>query len=94
MKIILDTLLVIFGLSLGLLFLPLVIGGFIAWYNISEGNIGTAFVAIVLGLGGQWLLFKLLSGGDFTMGSGGDDCPYCGSGDTDGNHCYTCDDDF
>lgn len=21
-------------------------------------------------------------------------CPYCGSGDTDGNHCYSCDEDF
>lgn len=21
-------------------------------------------------------------------------CPYCGSGDTDGNHCYGCDEDF
>ena len=23
-----------------------------------------------------------------------DECPFCGSGDTDGNHCYTCDEDF
>ena len=22
------------------------------------------------------------------------DCPYCGSSDTDGNHCYDCDEDF
>lgn len=22
------------------------------------------------------------------------DCPDCGSGDTDGNHCYDCNDDF
>ncbi len=22
------------------------------------------------------------------------DCPDCGSGDTDGNHCYDCDEDF
>lgn len=25
---------------------------------------------------------------------GYDSCPYCGSGDTDGNHCYECDEDF
>ena len=25
---------------------------------------------------------------------GYNDCPYCGSGDTDGNHCYDCDEDF
>ena len=23
-----------------------------------------------------------------------DDCPYCGSSDTDGNHCYNCGKDF
>lgn len=27
-------------------------------------------------------------------GYGYDDCPNCGSGDTDGNHCYDCDEDF
>ena len=25
---------------------------------------------------------------------GYNDCPDCGSGDTDGNHCYDCDEDF
>lgn len=25
---------------------------------------------------------------------GYDSCPYCSSGDTDGNHCYECDEDF
>ena len=34
------------------------------------------------------------------LGSGGgstdqeEECPYCASGDTGGNHCYNCDDDF
>ena len=23
-----------------------------------------------------------------------EECPFCGSGDTDGNHCYNCDEDF
>ena len=36
--------------------------------------------------------------GSIIEGIGGsvydDDCPYCGGGDTDGNHCYTCEDDF
>ncbi len=25
---------------------------------------------------------------------GYNDCPYCGSGDTDGSHCYDCDEDY
>ena len=39
-------------------------------------------------------------GGGYTGSSGGryheeeHECPYCGSGDTDGNHCYNCDEDF
>ena len=27
-------------------------------------------------------------------GYGYDSCPYCGSGDTDGNHCYDCDGEY
>ena len=92
-KVILYFIIGIFAVSLGIVFLPLVIGGLVAWYNFNQGNVVIALLAIVIGLLGQWGLFALLgiSGGG---GGFGDDCPYCGGGDTDGNHCHSCGEDF
>ena len=38
-----------------------------------------------------WLLY--MTNGEISLPDN-DECPYCGSGDTDGNHCYDCDEDF
>ena len=49
--------------------------------------------AAVIGIGSN---IGMLVGEFSGSGSGyyDEDCPYCGSGDTDGNHCYNCHDDF
>lgn len=94
MKTLIYIILGIIGLSLGIIFLPLVISGAIAWYNFSQGNVGAGLLSIVIGLPCQWIFWKLFYGDGTPVGSGDYDCPYCGSGDSDGNHCYTCDDDF
>lgn len=93
MKAILYIILFIFGACIFLMFMPLAIGAFFAFYNFENGNYGWALFSIVLGLLFQWGYFAYLYGG--SVGGGGDgSCPSCGSGDTDGNHCYSCGDDF
>ena len=65
---------------------------------------------IIIGLAALYVIFTILvnvagSGGGYHHTNGKDwdpldptdpynNCPDCGSGDTDGNHCYDCDDDF
>lgn len=93
MKVLLYIILGIIGLSLGIIFLPLVISGAIAWYNFSEGNVGVALLSIAIGIPSQWIFWKLLYGDDMPIGGGDYSCPYCDSGDTDGNHCYDCGED-
>jgi hypothetical protein len=89
--------LVLLGLTIGCMFLPALIGIFIGLMKFDNGNILGGIVAIVIGLLVQGLLFLYVFGGSgvsFGNSEEDEDCPYCGSGDTDGNHCYTCDDDF
>ena len=95
LKLFFDGLLMILALSLGLMFLPAIIGIFVGIIKIQDGNILGGVIAIIIGLACQVVLFFMIYGAP-TAGYGGEDeeCPYCGSGDTDGNHCYTCDDDF
>lgn len=98
MKIILEIILVIIGLSIGCMFLPALIGILIGVFNFDSGNTFGGIIAITIGLAVQVLLFVYIfgsggGGGGFSDGKD-EDCPYCGSGDTDGNHCYTCEDDF
>ena len=74
------------------------IGIFIGLVKFDSGNILGGIIAIIIGLAVQGLMFLFMYL-DSGSGSGSshyvdEDCPYCGSGDTDGNHCYTCDDDF
>ena len=97
MKYILGTILVILGLSLACMFFPLLIGIFVAIMKFDSGNIFGGIVAIIIGLAVQaFFFFCISSDGGNSSGYSEDDyeCPYCGSGDTDGNHCYTCEDDF
>ena len=96
MKFILEAILIIFGLSVACMFLPALIGIFIALMKFDNGNIFGGIVAIVIGLLVQALFFVFIFNGSGSGSSHYEDeeCPYCGNGDTDGNHCYTCDDDF
>ena len=91
MKAILYIILIIFGACIFIMFLPIIVGGFFAYINYQDGNYGWTFLSAILGLVCQWGFFALLSGGEI---GGIEDCPYCGGGDTDGNHCHTCDGDF
>jgi succinate-acetate transporter protein len=96
MKFILEAILIIFGLSIGCMFLPALIGIFIGWMKISEGNVFGGMIAIAIGLLVEvlMLLFIFKDTGVSYHCHEDEECPYCGSGDTDGNHCYTCNDDF
>lgn len=96
MKFILGTILVILGLSVGAMFFPAILGIFIGIMKFGDGNILGGIISIAIGLVVQGLifLFMYLDDGSGSSYNDDDDCPYCGSGDTDGNHCYTCDDDF
>ena len=98
MKFILGVILVILGLSFASMFFPALLGILIALVEFDSGNIFGGLVAIIIGLVVQGLmLLYIFSGAGGGSGSAhyeDEECPYCGSGDTDGNHCYTCDDDF
>ena len=101
MKFILGVILVILGLSFASMFFPALLGILIALVEFDGGNIFGGLVAIVIGLVIQGLiLLYIFSGAGGGSGSGSryseedNECPFCGSGDTDGNHCYTCDEDF
>ena len=98
MKFILGVILVIFGLSVASMFFPALIGIFVGLMKFDSGNIFGGVVAIIIGLVVQGLmLLYIFSGAGGGSGSAhyeDEECPYCGSGDTDGNHCYTCHDDF
>jgi hypothetical protein len=101
MKFIFEMILIILGLSIGCMFLPAIIGIFIGLMKFDSGNIFGGIIAITIGLVVQGLmLLYIFSGAGGGSGSGSgyseedDECPFCGSGDTDGNHCYTCDEDF
>ena len=49
-------------------------------------------IAIIVLIIGSMIAGSVIEGSD--GGGFSNDCPYCDSGDTDGNHCYTCNDDF
>ena len=95
LEIIWDCIKLVVGLTLGLMFLPAIIGIVFGVADFKDGNIFGGITAFVIGFAVQALLFFLIFGlPDISSGYHDEECPYCGSGDTDGNHCYTCDDDF
>lgn len=94
MKAILSIILFLIVASLAMMLLPLCIGVIVALFEFSDGNILGGVIAIVIGILIQifWLWYMNNGGGyeseeDY-------ECPNCGSGATDGNHCYECGDDF
>ena len=93
MKTILWIILVIFGLGLGALFLPAIAGIVIGIAMFKSGNIFGGIIAIIIGLICQAIMFYAGFDGDVPA-HGSDECPFCGSGDTDGAHCSSCDEDF
>ena len=96
MKTILTIILVIIIAGVAFWLLPAAIGIIIAVFKFQSGNITGGIIAVVVGLLLEALWLFLMSNGvpAESGGSVDEECPYCGSGDTDGNHCYTCDDDF
>ena len=95
MKSILELVLALLGLTIGCMFLPVLIGIFIGILKFESGNIFGGIVAIIIGLVVQGLFFLFIfNGSGIGIGDEDEDCPFCGGGDTDGNHCYTCDDEF
>ena len=87
---------ILFILAIGFVgfLMPSIIGIMIGVSMIKEGSIigGLAVIAIGIGINIAMLYGSSVESGSYSGAD--DDCPYCGSGDTDGNHCYTCDDDF
>lgn len=101
MKVILGILLFLIIGSFVAFLLPLAISIVVAWFMFSDGNIVGGIITLVIGLICGIFYCRYMFSDSFSGYSSGsisgdidDDCPYCGSGDTDGNHCYTCDDDF
>jgi hypothetical protein len=93
-KTVLIIILVLVGLTVGIVLLPAIIGIAAGVALLKLGHYIWALICISCGIAVNIGLY----GGGF--GSGGEstyhdeECPYCGGGDTDGNHCYTCDEDF
>ena len=94
MKFILGTIAILLAIGLIGFLLPAIIGIVVGVGMIKSGNVVGGIIAIVAGIA---INVTMLYGGAAEGSSSGyidDECPYCGGGDTDGNHCFTCDDDF
>jgi hypothetical protein len=76
------------------MFLPAIIGIFIGVLRFQEGRIVGGIIAIAIGLICQAILFLFIHLDDGSGFFDDEECPNCGSGDTDGNHCYDCGDEF
>ena len=94
MKKIIGIILLIIVLCFAIALLPLAIGGFIAALKFSEGNVMGGIIAIIIGLLCEVFWWWYITNGEGAGGHAEEECPYCGSGDTDGNHCHTCGGDF
>ena len=94
MKIILELVIFLIVVSIAVWLLPLAVGVLIAVIKFQNGNIPGGVISIIVGLLCQAFWLWIIHNGDAPAGGGDEECPYCGSGDTDGNHCYTCEDDF
>lgn len=86
-------LLIMLAISFLGLFIPAIAGIYIGISAFKNGNVIGGIAAVVIGLFCQACILYYMFNGEVT-GEEDEECPYCGSGDTDGNHCYTCDDDF
>ena len=95
MKIILGAIAVILVLGIAGFLLPAIIGIAVGIGLIKSGNIIGGLAAIAVGiLINIAMIYGGFAEGGSSSGYHDEECPSCGSGDTDGNHCYSCDDDF
>ena len=101
MKFILGSIAIILALCFVGFLLPAIAGIVIGIGMIKSGSIVGGLIAITVGIGiNIAMLYGSAAEASMSTGSGhhtsytDEECPYCGSGDTDGNHCYTCDEDF
>ena len=101
MKFILGSIAIILALCFIGFLLPAIAGTVIGIGMIKSGSIVGGLIAIIMGIGiNAAMLYGSAAEGGFSSGSSkhtsytDEECPYCGSGDTDGNHCYTCEKDF
>lgn len=97
MKTAFIAILIILAIGFAGMLLPAIIGIAAGIALIKSGSIIGGVIAIIAGIGiNAAMLYGGYAEGSFGGGysHADDECPYCGSGDTDGNHCYTCDDDF
>lgn len=98
MKTVLAIIAVILVISFAAFLLPAIIGIAIGIGLFKSGSIIGGIVVILIGIGTNIaMVYGSFAEGSF--GGGGhsyldDECPYCGSGDTDGNHCFNCEEDF
>ena len=94
-RIILGGMGILLALAFASLLLPSIIGIMVGVFMIQDGNIIGGIIAIVIGI---CINLVMIFGSGLEAGPThsfiDDECPYCGSGDTDGNHCYDCDEDF
>ena len=93
MKTVLINIGIILALGVCAFLLPALIGIVAGIALFKSGHFIWALICIVVGIGTNIGMLV----GEFSGGGGGyhdEECPYCGSGDTDGNHCYNCHEDF
>ena len=94
MKTVLIIILVLVGITVGIFLLPAIIGIAAGVALFKSGHYIWALTCIVSVIAAN-IGFLM---GEFGSGAGSTyndkECPYCASGDMDGNHCYTCDEDF
>ena len=94
MKTVFIIILALLGITVCSFLLPAIIGIAAGVMLFKSGHYILALICIV---GGIAVNLGILAG---EFGFGGDstyhdeECPFCGSGDTDGNNCYSCDEDF
>lgn len=93
MKTIFWIILIILGLGLAAMFFPAIAGIAIGISLFKSGSIFGGILAIAIGLVCQAVMLFCVYDVDLSA-SDADACPYCGGGDTDGNHCYTCGEDY
>lgn len=101
MKFILGSIAIILALCFVGFLLPAIAGIVIGIGMIKSGSIVGGLIAITVGIGiniamlyGSAAEAGMSTGSDQHMTRVDEECPYCGSGDVDGNHCCTCDEEF
>lgn len=86
--------LVLVGITVGIFLLPAIIGIAAGVALFKSGHYIWALICIAGGIAANIGLIMGEFGSDGGSTYHDEECPYCASGDTDGNHCYSCDEDF